>query len=107
MKDIPEAGKVMAINSAKVSEYNGKTLNCGESSSLVTIEPTHKRTEELRKWYNGKGEKKIESLSSAQGAPSNRDDYRLISEVMANLNGDQEFLNSQSISRFFKISGYV
>jgi len=34
----------LAVKNAKVSDYGGKSLNSGDDSSLMYIEPDHERT---------------------------------------------------------------
>lgn len=38
---------VVAFKNAKVSDFNGKTLNCSDESTDFMIEPNHPRTLEL------------------------------------------------------------
>jgi hypothetical protein len=40
---------VIALKGAKVSDYNGKSLNAGDE---IFIEPEHKKTQLLKKWYS-------------------------------------------------------
>jgi ssDNA-binding replication factor A large subunit len=40
-------GHVLAIRGAKVSDFNGKTLNSGDEHSQIYIDVDHKRTREL------------------------------------------------------------
>ncbi len=39
-----QIGQVLAVKNAKVSDYGGKSLNSGDDSSLMYIEPDHERT---------------------------------------------------------------
>ena len=41
----------MALRGARVSDYNGKSLNSGDEHSQMFIDPEHKRTTELKAWY--------------------------------------------------------
>jgi hypothetical protein len=36
-----QVGQVLAIKNAKVSDYGGKSLNSGDDSSQIYIEPDH------------------------------------------------------------------
>ena len=46
-----EVGRVLAIKGAKVSDYNGKSLNAGDEHSQLSIDPDNKRVNELREWF--------------------------------------------------------
>jgi replication factor A1 len=46
-----EKGQVLAVKNAKVSDFGGKSLNCGDESSYVTICPPHPRSDKLIQWY--------------------------------------------------------
>jgi len=41
-------GQVFALRGARVSDYNGKSLNSGDEHSQVFIDPDHKRARELK-----------------------------------------------------------
>lgn len=41
-------GQVLALRGARVSDYNGKSLNSGDEHSQMFIDPEHKRARELR-----------------------------------------------------------
>jgi replication factor A1 len=41
-------GQVLALRGARVSDYNGKSLNSGDEHSQIYIDPDHKRTHALR-----------------------------------------------------------
>lgn len=41
----------MALRGARVSDYNGKSLNSGDEHSQMFIDPVDKRTQELKKWW--------------------------------------------------------
>lgn len=62
----------MAIKGAKVSDYNGKSLNAGDGHSQLTIEPDNKRVQELKEWYqkNPTALKHHNSVSSTGNADS-------------------------------------
>jgi len=49
-------GQILAIKNARVSEFGGKSLNCGDDHSLLYIEPNHQRTIDLQKWYAKNGD---------------------------------------------------
>ncbi len=44
-------GQVMSIRGARVSDYNGKSLNSGDEHSQMFIDIDHKRKVELKKWW--------------------------------------------------------
>ena len=46
-----DVGQVIAIRGAKVSDYNGKTLNSGHENSQIYINIEHKRTKQLQTWF--------------------------------------------------------
>lgn len=56
-------GQVLALRGARVSDYNGKSLNSGDEHSQMFIDPDHKRARELRNWYELHKSKNL-SLSS-------------------------------------------
>ena len=41
-------GQIVAFREAKISEYRGKSLNAGSSSSDIIIVPKHSKTKRLR-----------------------------------------------------------
>ena len=41
----------MALKGARVSDYNGKSLNAGEEHCQMFIDPEHKKTQALKRWY--------------------------------------------------------
>lgn len=44
-------GCILAIKGARLSDYNGKSLNSGEEHSQIFINPENKRTKELKTWW--------------------------------------------------------
>lgn len=46
-----QQGQVLALRGARVSDYNGKSLNSGDEHSQVFINPECLRMQELRKWW--------------------------------------------------------
>jgi hypothetical protein len=103
---------VIAIKNARISEYQGKSLNCGDDHSTLYIEPSHNRTLDLQKWYasTGGNANNLQSLSGAgmgEGSGGNKDNYRFISEMMDSIHKDDAFMNGQSAGQYFKVSGYV
>lgn len=44
-------GQILAIKNARISEYNGKTLNCGDDHSAIYVDPNHQRTLQLQSYY--------------------------------------------------------
>lgn len=42
-----QRGQVVAIKNAKVSEFQGKSLNCSDENTFFFFEPNHPRTLEL------------------------------------------------------------
>jgi len=49
-------GNVVGMRGCQVSDFNGRSLNCGDNVQ-VYIEPSHQRTVDLLKWYNSKDQK--------------------------------------------------
>jgi hypothetical protein len=41
----------LAVKAARVSDYNGKSLNAGDEQCQVYIEPKHPRTNKLKQWF--------------------------------------------------------
>jgi len=50
-----EIGQVLAIKNAKVSDYGGKSLNCGDDTSAIYLNPSHPRTNQLLNWHSHGG----------------------------------------------------
>lgn len=44
-------GNIIAVKSAKVSEYGGRSLNVASDTSELFIEPQHPKSLELREWF--------------------------------------------------------
>jgi replication factor A1 len=47
-----KVGDILAIRSARVSDYGGKSLNASDEHTQLYINLDHKRAEKLRKWYD-------------------------------------------------------
>ena len=47
-------GHVLAVKSAKISDYNGRSLST-VSTSLLEIEPSNPQSQSLREWYKSEG----------------------------------------------------
>lgn len=77
---------VVAIKSARVSDYNGRTLST-LSSSVVSVNPDLKEAFELRGWYDSTGYSQSPAMMSQAGAVpgaaagSGRDERKLISQI--------------------------
>ena len=41
----------MAVKAARVSDYNGKSLNAGDEQTQVYLDPKHERTTKLKQWF--------------------------------------------------------
>lgn len=52
LNDKLKEGQILAVRGARVSDYGGKSLNAGDENSKIYINIDHKRTEQLRKWYD-------------------------------------------------------
>lgn len=79
-------GQVMAIKGARVSDYNGKTLNSGEEHSQIVIDPDHKKAKELLRWKKSSSSHQIHSLTTQiykekEQKEERVDNQRLISEM--------------------------
>lgn len=46
-----QIGQVMALKGARVSNYNGCSLNSGDEHSQLFIDCDHKRSKELKSWW--------------------------------------------------------
>lgn len=66
-----EVGQVLALKGARVSDYNGKSLNSGDEHSQVFVNPENKRAQELRKWWEVSGLKGVQELRSMSGGSLN------------------------------------
>lgn len=55
-----KVGSVVALKAARVSDYGGKSLNSGDG---LYIEPDHKRTPQLKKWFEKNQDKQFNSIS--------------------------------------------
>lgn len=92
--------QVVAIKCARLSDYNGKSINAGDEHSQIYINPNNKRTKELQEWYkinktNSDNYGQIGNTSSygAQNGNNNTtydkpDNFKLIKELMNDLNSD-------------------
>ena len=77
-------GQVMAIKGARVSDYNGRTLNSGEEHSQVIIDPDHPKAKELQKWKRSSQTHRIHSLSTQvfKDKEERSDNQRLVAEMV-------------------------
>ncbi len=101
-------GQVLAIKSARVSDYQGKSINAGDDHSQIFLEPNEERTIQLQQWYAGTGGTNLQSISGGlSGEGGHRDNHRLIKEVTEQLFKDDQFMAGQGPPQYFKISGYV
>ncbi len=46
---------MLAIRSARVSDFGGKSLNAGDDHASIFVEPDDVRTLELQKWHSAHG----------------------------------------------------
>ncbi len=84
-KELKE-GMVVAFRNAKISDYNGKSLNCSDDATGICIEPNHPRTLALQKWYAFlDNAKSLQSLSNQISSGDRSDLHRLIQEVHEHL----------------------
>lgn len=114
-------GKVFAIKGAKVSDYQGKSLNAGDDTQIF-LNPENKRTEELTRWYMTKPEA-LNSItqnnlnregSNNPDQPRVAENFKLIQELIEAVNADlNESSNPWNSSgkpqkaKFYKISGFI
>ena len=111
-----QIGQVIAVRGARVSDYNGKSLNSGIEHSQIYIDMEHLRTKALKKWY-AESQDIRQNLSSISNAPINNgnenqaherpDNYRLLKEVVESVNSEQSSYSNNNKPRYFKISGFV
>ncbi|CDW83120.1 replication protein a 70 kda dna-binding subunit [Stylonychia lemnae] len=104
-----DVGSILGIKNSRVSDYGGKSLNCGDDHSTLYINPRHKRTDQLMNWYTKLGSSaNLQNLSgAASGEGGNRDNYRLMREALEQLKTDNAFINGQVQSVYFKTSGHI
>jgi replication factor A1 len=103
-----QVGQVLAVRSARVSDYGGKSLNSGDDHSQIYIDPDHNRTLELQKWHAACGDQGLQSLTAAGGGEGgSRDNHRMVKEMMDTLYKDDQILSGQGQPAYFKLSGYI
>lgn len=92
-----QVGQVLAVRGARVSDYGGKSLNCGDDHAMIFIEPDHQRTIDLQRWYAAGGDSNLQSLSGGLGEGGPRaDNHRLIKEMLDQLHKDDQMLSMGS-----------
>eukprot|EP00347_Sterkiella_histriomuscorum_P012018 403370207 len=105
-----EEGQVMAVKNVRVSDYGGKSLNCGDDHSLIYLNPADKRTDQLMQWSQTGGAKKnLQNLSGGVGGgdSGSRDNYRLVREMSDTLLHENSDRNDKTAPQYFKLSGYI
>lgn len=77
-----EVGCILQIKGAKVSDYQGKSLNAGDEHAQVFLDGEHKRVHELTKWYKDNSGKARQSITqgreSVEGGAPRADNFKLI-----------------------------
>lgn len=103
-----EVGQIIAFKNASISDFGGKSINCGDDRTQIIFEPNHPRTLLLQKWNSMGAKHQIQSLSSnLPGAGGeDRDNFRLIEEIEEHCRQSQA-LKVDRGQEFFKISGYI
>ena len=97
-KEDLKVGQVLALKGTRVSDFGGKSLNSGEEHSQIFLNPKHRRTEQLRKWYEQEGgsEQNFQSLSYQRDSAAGQsgvgsglekpDNFKLIEEMIKSFN---------------------
>ncbi|KAL4564981.1 hypothetical protein LXL04_029061 [Taraxacum kok-saghyz] len=70
---------ILAVKSARVYEFNGKTLST-ISSSQVSINPDFPEAQKLRTWFDSVG-KNIPSVSMSREVTTHTDNWKTISQI--------------------------
>jgi replication factor A1 len=122
-------GQVLALRGARVSDYNGRSLNSGDEHSQMFIDCECARTTQLKKWW-GQGDKLkrvfpsitgglvnsiVNPVTSTVGSskgdstvsstpPTDRDNFKLCEEL---INSVRDLNTSSTFTKFYKISGFV
>jgi len=106
-----QVGQILAIKNAKVSDFSGKSLNCGDDQSSMFIEPDHFRTIDLERWHAANGGQNLQSMSgvggSGDGSGGRSDNQRLIKEMLDGIYKDDSMMSGSSQGQYYKLSGYV
>ena len=42
---------IIAVKGARVSDYNGKSLNASDEACQIIFNPSHKAVQPLKEWY--------------------------------------------------------
>ena len=106
-----EVGNILAIKSAKVSDYGGKSLNIS-NDCLIEVNPDDQpRYHEIYKWYNGAGKTaKVQQLTQVGegGLDPQSLPFVMFEEMYRNLMSDGEFLNGQQEKpKYYKCNGMI
>ena len=95
----------MAIKGAKVSDYGGKSLNAGDEHSQIFLDPEHKRTEQIKHWYDANPNMaRAQSITmqreSNEGGQQRADNFKLIQEVLDSVQEDTQQNGSSGWNQF-------
>lgn len=62
---------------------------------------------ELQRWHAAHGDQNLQSLSAGNEGGGQKDNHRLVKEMMDTLFKDEEALRGQGQPHYFKLTGYV
>ena len=121
-------GQVLALRGARVSDYNGRSLNSGDEHSQIFVDCKCTRTKELQRWWSMRRDREVNDFMSITGGQANsivnpsgdlhskahssetpqsndRDNFKLCDELVSEVASLSR--SSQPFTKFFKISGFV
>ena len=96
-RDDYQENMILAVKAARVSDYNGKSLNAGDEQTQVYLEPKHVRTTKLKQWFKETqgASRNFSSVTTAPAGAENgmgqgqkQDNYRLIKEMQSDVSED-------------------
>ena len=99
-----KVGDIVAFRSLRISDFNGKSLNTSQETTLL-INPNIKEAKKLTRWFKG-----LESIDVLKSFTVDRNDMekrsnesvRLIKEMWSSLQTDSSYQNG-----FFVLNCYV
>ena len=86
-------GQILAVKSARISDFGGKSLNAADDHAQLYADIDHPDTEKLRQWYQGHSNEDISNLKCLTLKPQSRNDM-----MNANFNPDDKNGKSSNLN---------
>jgi len=67
-------GQILAVKSARISDFGGKSLNAADDHASLFAEIDHPDTDKLRQWYNSHSTEDFNNLRCLTQKPQSRND---------------------------------